>query len=193
MSERSDTRFSVRIYLNARIRPLVLAACGGVCSFAPPLTAAEGERNRACSDCRAATAVAELVPQIRLGGGFGRDAETNRVCESSIQRYLKSPFSAMFIICSLKSQATHGPFANNRYLCFRTRFPAGIRRHGIKRERLCKSGAIPVAVSSSIRRTLFSHCPDRGREGVRQERARRPALSEHRSRSSGTKRPPAIF
>ncbi len=99
----------------------------------------------------------------------------------------------MFIICSLKSQATHGPFANNRYLCSRTRFPAGSRRHGIKRERLCKSGAIPVAVSSSIRRTLFSHCPDRGREGVRQERARRPALSEHRSRSSGTKEPAGNF
>ena len=36
----------------------------------PPLTAAAGERNRACSNCRAATAAAELVPQIRLGGGF---------------------------------------------------------------------------------------------------------------------------
>ncbi len=29
----------------------------------PPPTAAEGECNRACSDCRAATAVAELIPQ----------------------------------------------------------------------------------------------------------------------------------
>ncbi len=47
-----------------------------VCRLDPPLTAAEGERNRACSDCRAATAKAELVPQIRLGGGFGRNPQS---------------------------------------------------------------------------------------------------------------------
>ncbi len=35
----------------------------------PPPTAAEGECNRACSDCRAATAVAELVPQTPASAG----------------------------------------------------------------------------------------------------------------------------
>ena len=47
----------------------------------PPPTAAEGERNRACSDCRAATAEAELVPQIRLGGGFGRNPQGDTVLD----------------------------------------------------------------------------------------------------------------
>ncbi len=59
MSDCSDTRFSVRIYLNARIRSLVLAACGGACSFDPP-----------------------LYP--RLGGGFVRHAETRRFFEPLI-------------------------------------------------------------------------------------------------------------
>jgi len=46
-----------------------------VCKFDPTPTASEGECNRACSDCRAATAEAELVPQIRLGGGFCRNPQ----------------------------------------------------------------------------------------------------------------------
>ncbi len=62
----------------------MLAARGRVSSFDPPLTAAESERNRACSDCRAATAEAELVPQIRLGWGLGREAETNRDVRASV-------------------------------------------------------------------------------------------------------------
>ena len=45
-------------------------------------------------------------------------------------------------------------------LLYRTRFPAGILSgNGIKREHLCESGAIPVAVSSVIGRALFGHCP----------------------------------
>ncbi len=47
----------------------------------PPPTAAEGEHNRTCPDCRAATTEAELVLQIRLGGGFDRNSQDDTVLD----------------------------------------------------------------------------------------------------------------
>ncbi len=65
-----------------------------VYKFDPPPTAAAGECNRACSDCRAATAEAELVPQIRLGGGFRRNPQGLTVLD---YRRCKSVYNHHFL------------------------------------------------------------------------------------------------
>lgn len=113
--------------------------------------------------------------------GPQREVHADSFCEKSPHEggrgifFPRRPTAAvLFTICSLIGAPNDCRLGNNLYICSRSRFPAGGCRLGIKRELLCKSGTIPVAVSSVALRTL-SEPLSVGREGVRKERVRRPA------------------
>ncbi len=67
----------------------------------------------------------------------------------------------------IKTGAVVGLPAGYFLLLFRARFSAGGCRPGIKRERLCESGTMPVAVSSVMLCALLEPLPRRGGKACR--------------------------
>ena len=104
---------------------------------------------------------------VGKGRNFSRDSpRIRRFCPVSgvefrqpSRRCSGRGFGTLFITCSLKFSKKGCPSRNYPYLCSRARFPAGGCRPGIKRELLCKSGTMPVAVSSENGCTLFATVP----------------------------------